>query len=509
MGPILEGVLGSLTQEYERRLLSKDHELAAARDAVASLQRQAAELRAEAEAARAEAELRGADAARLANEGAAEDAERLRAEVLELRALLEDREHALADLERRAGASAAAVQERERQLERELDSLRDEARAAGALQEKYARAVAENRRLYNTVQDLKGSIRVFCRVRPLGATGDGGPGVLEPGAEDGELALWDVSAAARAGGGGGGASAAAAAAALAAGAAQRKVFKLDRVFGPGSTQEEVYEDTAPLVRCVLDGYNVCIFAYGQTGSGKTHTMSGGGRFGGGGGGGACGGQEEEEDQRGINYRALDDLFALQEARRGEIEYRISVQMLEIYNEQLRDLLAGSSAGGGAGGGTSAADGGGGANANNANPQKLEILSTLASGCNVPGAVQVEVRTADDVARLMARGSRNRATGGTRMNERSSRSHQVRRGPPVFRRVFFFLFFLWPSSGLLIAEKNLGIILDPSTSPAHPKNPAPKQPPPPRKHDSKKNRSSPSPWRAPSCRRARARTPASI
>jgi kinesin family protein C2/C3 len=417
MGPILEGVLGSLTQEYERRLLSKDHELAAARDAVASLQRQAAALQAEADAARRNADARSDEAARLAHSGASEEAASLRLEVADLRNKLEHTEAQLRDLERRAGASAAAVREREEQLERELAALRVEAEAAADLTEKYRRAVADNRRLYNAVQDLKGSIRVFCRVRPLGATGDQGPGCLEPGAEDGELALWDVSAAARAGVGGSGGAAAAMAV---PGAAQRKTFKLDRVFGPESTQADVYEDTAPLVRCVLDGYNVCIFAYGQTGSGKTHTMSGGGGFGGGGGGGGGGGEDEQEcDQRGINYRALDDLFALQDARRGEIEYRITVQMLEIYNEQLRDLLVGA----GGGSGESASGGNGGPNAA-APTQKLEILSTLASGCNVPGAVQVEVRTADDVARLMRRGARNRATGGTRMNERSSRSHQV-------------------------------------------------------------------------------------
>jgi kinesin family protein C2/C3 len=55
------------------------------------------------------------------------------------------------------------------------------------------------------------------------------------------------------------------------------------------------------VRSVLDGYNVCIFAYGQTGSGKTHTMSG-----------------AAADDPGINYRALEDLFALRDARAGEV-----------------------------------------------------------------------------------------------------------------------------------------------------------------------------------------------
>ena len=84
---------------------------------------------------------------------------------------------------------------------------------------------------------------------------------------------------------------------------------------------QVYIETQPLIRSVLDGYNVCIFAYGQTGSGKTHTMSGT--------------DVETVEGRGINYRALDDLFDLQHQRAGETFYRIKVQMLEVYNEAVR------------------------------------------------------------------------------------------------------------------------------------------------------------------------------
>jgi hypothetical protein len=83
---------------------------------------------------------------------------------------------------------------------------------------------------------------------------------------------------------------------------------------------QVYVQTQPLIRSVLDGYNVCIFAYGQTGSGKTHTMSGT--------------DINAVAGRGINYRALDDLFDIQHQRRGETTYEIKVQMLEVYNEKV-------------------------------------------------------------------------------------------------------------------------------------------------------------------------------
>lgn len=72
---------------------------------------------------------------------------------------------------------------------------------------------------------------------------------------------------------------------------------------------------------VLDGYNVCIFAYGQTGTGKTFTMEG------------------TERNRGVNYRTLEELFKVAKERKETFVYNISVSVLEVYNEQIRDLLA--------------------------------------------------------------------------------------------------------------------------------------------------------------------------
>jgi len=89
----------------------------------------------------------------------------------------------------------------------------------------------------------------------------------------------------------------------------------------------VFEKTAPFATSVLDGFNVSIFAYGQTGTGKTFTMEG------------------IEGARGVNYRILEELFRTIKEREVIFLYEVTVSVLEVYNEQIHDLLlAGSQPG---------------------------------------------------------------------------------------------------------------------------------------------------------------------
>ncbi|XP_008807759.2 LOW QUALITY PROTEIN: kinesin-like protein KIN-14F [Phoenix dactylifera] len=226
----------------------------------------------------------------------------------------------------------------------------------------YHKVLEENRKLYNQVQDLKGSIRVYCRVRPFL------PGQLSSSTigciDDGTITILTPSKNGKEG---------------------RRSFNFNKIFSPSATQEEVFSDTQPLIRSVLDGYNVCIFAYGQTGSGKTYTMSGP--------------RNLNEQTQGVNYKALSDLFKLSEQRRGAFYYEISVQMIEIYNEQVRDLLVSD-----------------GLN------KRLEIRNSSQKGLNVPDANLVPVMSTSDVIELMNIGQKNRAVGATALNDRSSRSH---------------------------------------------------------------------------------------
>ncbi|KAL8553894.1 hypothetical protein ACS0TY_002239 [Phlomoides rotata] len=227
----------------------------------------------------------------------------------------------------------------------------------------YHKVVEENRKLYNQVQDLKGNIRVYCRVRPFLPGQLKGASVVAEDIADGSLAILTPSKHVKG----------------------KKTFTFNKAFGPNSTQEEVFADTQPLIRSVLDGYNVCIFAYGQTGSGKTFTMTGP--------------KELTKESLGVNYRALGDLFQISEQRKDTTDYELSVQMMEIYNEQVRDLLV--------------TDGG---------QKRLEIRNNSSDGINVPNANLIRVTSTSDVINLMNLGHKNRAVGSTSMNDRSSRSH---------------------------------------------------------------------------------------
>ncbi|KAJ0047572.1 hypothetical protein Pint_16480 [Pistacia integerrima] len=236
----------------------------------------------------------------------------------------------------------------------EFHSLGVKLKELGDAAENYHSALAENRRLFNEVQELKGNIRVYCRARPFLPKQTGKQSCLEYIGENGEIIISNPSKPGKDG---------------------QRMFKFNKVYGPVATQVEVFSDIQPLVRSVLDGYCVCIFAYGQTGSGKTYTMSGPNGAG--------------EEDWGVNLRALHDLFNISQKRSSSINYEIGVQMVEIYNEQVRDLL-----------------------------------SSDANGVAVPDASMHPVRSTKDVTELIDIGLKNRAVGATALNERSSRSHSV-------------------------------------------------------------------------------------
>ncbi|GLT95936.1 hypothetical protein SLE2022_135890 [Rubroshorea leprosula] len=193
------------------------------------------------------------------------------------RSLVQMQEKELLDLKALLSKTKREFEGLQIELHRDLKELGNQVGEMSTAALGYHKVVEENRKLYNMVQDLKGNIRVFCRIRPAFCAET--KNVIHFIGEDGTLVVSDPSKLQKDG---------------------RKVFQFNHVFGPSATQGDVFKETQPLIRSVMDGYNVCIFAYGQTGSGKTYTMSG-----------PSGGSTED---LGINYLALNDLFLISKIR---------------------------------------------------------------------------------------------------------------------------------------------------------------------------------------------------
>ncbi|KAG2820351.1 hypothetical protein PC129_g10152 [Phytophthora cactorum] len=173
----------------------------------------------------------------------------------------------------------------------------------------------------------------------------------------------------------------------------------DRVFDIHSTQEEVYTHTAkPLVHEFLQGYNCTIFAYGQTGSGKTHTILGP----------KDGVLVSADEEGGIISRVVKDLYEeVERAKSDPIELKVS--FVEIYMEQIRDLLSPSSSSGTIGTPT---NGG------------LKIRESAQHGVYIEEMTRIPSKSEAAMMELVKSGTLSRAVSSTRMNKDSSRSHSI-------------------------------------------------------------------------------------
>ncbi|CAL1575455.1 unnamed protein product [Knipowitschia caucasica] len=164
-----------------------------------------------------------------------------------------------------------------------------------------------------------------------------------------------------------------------------KVFTYDAVFDCSSTQREVYDDAVrPLVESVLNGFNGTVFAYGQTGTGKTHTMQG---------------DPMDPDHRGVIPNSFQHVFT-QISRTQNQKYLVRSSYLEIYQEEIRDLLRKD------------------------NSRKLELKESSDYGVYVKDLSSVVTKNALEIEHVMRLGDQSRSVGFTNMNERSSRSHAI-------------------------------------------------------------------------------------
>jgi len=227
---------------------------------------------------------------------------------------------------------------------------------------------AERRRMHNLIQELRGNVRVFARVRPF-LPGDGvdddAVSCVVPKSETSLKLMMDEN-----------------------GEKEYK-FSYDRVFPPSAGQEAVFTEVSEFVQSALDGYNVCLFSYGQTGSGKTHTMQGSGNG----------------PMRGIIPRAIEQVgdYKTQLEKDGW-QYEMQVSFLEIYNETIRDLLR-----------------------DDADSELKHEVKVNADGRRYVSDItmtSLEPKDEEAVEAVMSQAAKHRSVAHTDMNAVSSRSHSV-------------------------------------------------------------------------------------
>lgn len=161
-----------------------------------------------------------------------------------------------------------------------------------------------------------------------------------------------------------------------------KIFTFDYVLAPKTSQSDLYESCVhQLVQSIFDGYNSTVFAYGQTGSGKTHTISG------------------SNQDYGIIPRAVEAMFEMIGSKQDQRDYLVKVNFIEIYKEELKDLLDSSE-------------------------KDLHIREDESGNTIIYGANEVVCSSLEEVMTCFDSGTLLRHTGSTQMNEHSSRSHSV-------------------------------------------------------------------------------------
>uniref|UniRef100_R7WFH5 Kinesin-like protein KIFC3 n=1 Tax=Aegilops tauschii TaxID=37682 RepID=R7WFH5_AEGTA len=248
--------------------------------------------------------------------------------------------------------------------DKEISTLHEE---ISALRSRQRHLNRRRREALDKLIDLKGSIRVFCRVRPSISTSN--IKIKSPvTVEQENIVVRAVGI--------------------------KKDFSVDRVFDQESTQDDVFHDVKPILRSALDGHNVCILAFGQTGTGKTYTMEG------------------TSDNLGVVPRAIQELFS-HAAQDTSSTYSFSISMLEVYMGSLRDLLAPrqqplfrSTEGN--------------------TTCNLSILATTSGSVQVEGLTDVAVPDLKKANQWYCRGRRSRSTSWTNVNNVSSRSHCLTR-----------------------------------------------------------------------------------
>ena len=194
------------------------------------------------------------------------------------------------------------------------------------LRVKLAAESAMRLKLLNELQDIRGTVRVYCRPRPATIGPSGGRGILSTPAHDVLVVNVDGTLDS---------------------ACPPASFRYDRVFPPGAGQNEVFAELEESLISSLDGFNVTLLAFGQQGAGKTHSLIGGGGPRVSEDGGDAHSLESGGGQRhhhGVQMQAIQQLFTIAGHRADRYRDALSMTIVEVHNEKLVDLVAGTTAG---------------------------------------------------------------------------------------------------------------------------------------------------------------------
>ncbi|XP_004287698.1 PREDICTED: kinesin-like calmodulin-binding protein [Fragaria vesca subsp. vesca] len=248
----------------------------------------------------------------------------------------------------------------DRKNEQTASLLRMQGAQLAEMESLYKEEQLLRKRYFNTIEDMKGKIRVYCRLRPMSEKEIAEKQGCAVSSSD-EFTVehpWKDD--------------------------KQKQHTYDRVFDSHATQEDVFEDTRYLVQSAVDGYNVCIFAYGQTGSGKTYTIYG------------------TESNPGLTPRATAELFKILKRDSNKFSFSLKAYMVELYQDTLVDLLL----------------------PKNAKRPKLDIKKDSKGMVTVENITVLSISTHEELKSVIQRGSEQRHTAGTQMNQESSRSHLI-------------------------------------------------------------------------------------
>ncbi|XP_025754666.1 kinesin-like protein KIF25 isoform X3 [Oreochromis niloticus] len=297
--------------------------------------------------------------------------------------LLEKVEQANSSLNGHSEDEFQNLQVRVAALEHSLEEERENCRA-----EKQKR-----KELHNTLVELRGNIRVHCRVRPVLPFDQIQSSTSGSGSASSEEVIHAVSD-----------DTVMVNCVKAGMLVQNKMFEFERVHGPEESQEAVFEEVKSLLTSLLDGYNVCIMAYGQTGSGKTHTMMGSQFL------DELSGTQQEA-QQGIIPKAAAELFRLISEKPAE-SHTVEVSVMEVYNNEVFDLLARDEH-------------------SNAAGQRRDVITTASGASQVPSLTYETfplfsrpVSNASEVMQIISSVLKLRAHCPTLVHADSSRSHLI-------------------------------------------------------------------------------------